>query len=102
MARKGGSEHRSIRPVAVRTQELPLLDSDFTWERFEEFCAAFIAKLPGVKRVTKYGKKGSKQQGIVLIAEMDSGETWSFQCRHWKQFSARQFARTVTENTFGA
>jgi len=91
-----------ILPVIPLQQELPLLDDNLSWERFEEFCPAFVGKQPGVRRVSRYGKRGSKQRGIDFIAEMESGEKWSFQCRQWKEFSASQFERTVRENTYGA
>jgi hypothetical protein len=102
MTRPQAKRRERILPVIPLQQELPLLDDNFSWERFEEFCPAFVGKQPGVRRVIRYGEKGSRQKGIDFTAEMESGETWSFQCRQWKEFSAAQFERTVRENTYGA
>lgn len=90
----------SIFPVRPLQQNLPLLDPGLTWERFEEFCRDFVGRRPGVRRVSSYGRPGSKQRGIDFPADMESGDVWSFQCRQVKDFSVRQFRRTVEAAAF--
>jgi hypothetical protein len=102
MTRKKSPATESIPSVMPLQQELPLLNKNFSWERFEEFSRAFVGRRPGVRRVSSYGIRGSKQSGIDFPAEMASGETWSFQCRQVKAFSKTQFEATVRETTYEA
>jgi hypothetical protein len=101
--RKSESRRASpIRPVRPLQQNLPLLDENLGWERFEEFCRDFVSRLPGVDHVTSYGRKGSKQKGIDFPATMESGETWSFQCRQVKRFTHTAFEKLIKADTYGA
>src|SRR5258707_1013581 len=93
---------RSITPVHPLQQNLPLLDENLSWERFEEFCRDFVSRSPGVRRVNSYGRRGSKQKGIDFPAGMESGKTWSFQCKQVKEFTASQFRKVVEKDEYHA
>jgi hypothetical protein len=97
-AKAGGS----ITPVRPLQQNLPLLDENLSWERFEEFCRDFVSRSPGVRRVSSYGRRGSKQKGIDFPAAMESGKTWSFQCKQVKDFTASQFRKVVEKDEYEA
>src|SRR4051794_9107715 len=53
-------------PARPSATMLPLLDPNFSWERFEEFCHHLVSSLPGVKACNRYGSRGSDQKGIDL------------------------------------
>lgn len=89
-------------PVQARHTKLPLLDENFSWEQFEDFSRDFVERMPDVKRVTGYGRKGDDQKGIDLAAEMTNGQTVSFQCRRVWKFTPKEFADTVADDTYGA
>ena len=90
-------------PAVVPFPEfLPLDDPNLPWERFEAFCEEFISKLPGVKETHRYGRTGSRQRGIDIFADLDTGERWAFQCRQWKKFTKTNATRAIQETTYKA
>jgi transcriptional regulator with XRE-family HTH domain len=96
------SRATSLRPARPLGQALPFLDPNLAWERFEEFCRDFILRLPGVKRVNSYGRKGSKQKGIDFRASMESDAVWVFQCKQVREFSATQFRKAIDKDRYEA
>jgi hypothetical protein len=93
---------RAITPVQPLHMSLPLLDENFCWEQFEAFCRDFVARMPDVRRVTGYGRKGDDQKGIDFVAELVSSARVSFQCRRKRSLPPSEFTDTVRDDTFGA
>ena len=89
-------------PVAPHPEFLPLNDPNLPWDRFEAFCEELISKLPGVKEPHRYGRRGSRQRGIDIFADLDNGERWAFQCRQWKKFTKTDATRAIRETTYPA
>jgi hypothetical protein len=54
-------------PPDEPTEALPHV---FTWERFETFCLAVVRAVPDVGHGERYGKRGSAQLGIDVVAEL--------------------------------
>ncbi|MBN8564811.1 MAG: restriction endonuclease [Leptolyngbya sp. UWPOB_LEPTO1] len=89
-------------PVIQRPDKLPLNDSAFSWDRFESFCLDFVAGLPEIKSCHRYGKQGDCQQGIDLIAELENGEQWAFQCKQYEKFTERKAKQAIQTATYQA
>ena len=89
-------------PVAPHPEFLPLNDPNLPWDRFEAFCEELISKLPGVKEPHRYGRRGSRQRGIDIFADLNNGERWAFQCRQWKKFTKTDATRAIRETTYPA
>ena len=89
-------------PVAPYPEFLPLNDPNLPWDRFEDFCEELISRLPGVKETHRYGRRGSRQRGIDITADLDNGERWAFQCRQWMKFTKTDAARAMRETTYPA
>src|SRR5580698_1230005 len=102
-------------PVASQPKILPFQDPAFSWDNFEDFFCAFLASGPTLivdedgKRVERsvvnarrYGRRGDNQQGIDIRAEMDGGEIWAFQCKHYKQWGPAKTREAITECRFEA
>ena len=87
-------------PVVPFPELLPLDDPNLPWDRFEAFCEEFISRLPGVKETHRYGRTGSRQRGIDIFADLDTGERWAFQCRQWKKFTKTDATRAIQETTY--
>ena len=96
-------ESYATSPPAVPYPELlPLDDPNLPWERFEAFCEELISRLPGVKETHRYGRRGSKQKGIDIFADVDNGERWAFQCRQWKKFTKSDATKAIQETRYKA
>ncbi len=89
-------------PVASFPELLPLDDPNLPWERFEAFCEELISRLPGVRETHRYGRRGSPQKGIDIIADLDNGERWAFQCRQWKKFTKTDATRAIQKTSYKA
>ena len=89
-------------PVAALLELLPLDDPNLPWERFEAFCEDLISRLPGVKETHRYGRRGSRQRGIDIFADLDNGDRWAFQCRQWKKFTKTNATRAIQETSYKA
>ena len=89
-------------PVAPYPELLPLDDPNLPWDRFEAFCEEFISRLPGVKETHRYGRRGSRQRGIDIFADLDDGQRWAFQCKQWKKFTASDAKRAITITDYKA
>lgn len=85
-------------PVVANPLFLPLLDHNFPWKRFEDFCIQYVSLQPGVTQAYRYGQEGEDQQGIDIFAENDSGNA-TYQCRRVKHFFAANFKTLVDETT---
>jgi hypothetical protein len=89
-------------PVRPAPELLPLGTHDFTWARFQTFCLDFVAKLPGAKKYSHYGKAGNRQRGIDLKVDFENGEKWVFQCKQWKEFSGRDAEKAINATIYAA
>jgi len=96
-------------PVQPLRQSLPFHDSAFQWDTFEDFFCDFLNAHPvivindggseirrRVIRAQPFGRKGDRQYGIDLLAEMQGGEVWDFQCKHVKNWTPEQTRKAVT------
>ena len=90
-------------PVQPLRQSLPFHDSAFGWDTFEDFFCDFLNALPVIElndggneirrrviRARPFGRKGDRQHGIDLLAEMEGGEVWDFQCKHVKEWGPQK------------
>jgi hypothetical protein len=104
LKRRKGSRRtlRVIPPVVIRPDRLPLLDSQLSWNLFEGFVRQLIRLQPGVKNVKRYGKAGSKQKGIDLIATREDGTSSVFQCKQWTTFKLANAKKAVRKTTYPA
>lgn len=91
-------------PVAVRPQQLPLLDDNLTWERHERFCDALLHASPEIDSATirRYGLHGEKQYGIDIAARTLDGKTWAFQCRETKRFNKTDAENAIKKCSYSA
>ena len=81
---------------------LPLNAPNLSWERFEAFCVDFVSRLLGVKEAHLYGGPGSPQRGIDIIADLDNGEKWAFQCKQRQRFTKADASRAIQQTSYGA
>ena len=79
-----------------------MADHAINWRKFEEFCRAFVSKLPGVVFCNHYGKQGNKQRGIDLVATMRDGSKVTYQCRQWAKFSRTDVKEAIKKTTYRA
>ena len=89
-------------PVITRPDTLPLLDSQISWDRFERFIRHLIRLQPGVRDVKRYGKAGSKQKGIDLIATLENGDRWVFQCKQYSKYKLDDAKKAVAKADYPA
>lgn len=61
-----------------------------------------VCLLPGVRDVKRYGKSGSKQRGIDLIATLENGKRWVFQCKQYSTFKLADAKKAVGKTTYSA
>ena len=87
-------------PVAPYPEFLPLDDPNLPWDRFEAFCEQLISRLHSVKRAYRYGRRGSPQKGIDIVADLDNGEGWAFQCRQWQKFTKTDATKAIQQTTY--
>ena len=97
-----GQDYATPLPVVPSPESLPLNDPNLPWERFEAFCEELISRLPGVKETHRYGRSGSRQRGIDIVAYLDNGEMWAFQCRQWKKFTKTDATRAIEQTSYRA
>ena len=89
-------------PVDPDPELLPLNDPNLPWERFEAFCEDFISRLPGVKETHRYGGQGSFQKGVDIIAYLDNGEKWAFQCKQKQKFAEADALKAIQQTSYRA
>lgn len=102
-------------PVSPQSKLLPFQDQAFSWDTFEEFFCDFLAAGPRIiveeqgQRVERrvisarpYGRKGDDQHGIDISAEMEGGEVWAFQCKHYRQWGPADTREAIAACTYPA
>ena len=61
-----------------------------------------IRRLPGVKETHRYGRSGSRQRGIDIFADLDTGERWAFQCKQWQKFTKTDATKAIQKASYKA
>lgn len=89
-------------PVNSLPENLPLNDSNWSWEEFEAFCHDLISKFRTTKTANRYGSKGDFQRGIDIIAEQTDGTCWVFQCKRYKNFRPDHVRTAIEKATYKA
>ncbi len=97
-------------PVSTLCQELPFRDSAFSWPTFEDFFCDFLNARPPISfpdrgtevrgsiiRARPFGRPGDVQFGIDLLAEMEGGEEWDFQCKHVASWTPGETERAIAK-----
>lgn len=84
-------------PVISSPDTLPLLDSNFSWEKFERFSKQLIKAIYPEHEVKLFGVKGQKQYGIDLVAQDRDGKHFFAQNKQYKKYSVAQFKKTKSE-----
>lgn len=84
-------------PVISSPDALPLLDSNFSWERFEKFSKDLLKLLHKNHQVSLVGVRGQKQYGIDLVAQDQNGGYFYAQNKRYKTFSVTQFKKAKKE-----
>lgn len=97
-------------PVQPLRESLPFHDSAFGWDTFEDFFCDFLNAQPvivlndngteirqRVIRARPFGRKGDSQHGIDLVAEMEGGEVWDFQCKHYKTWGPERTSGAIDD-----
>jgi hypothetical protein len=90
-------------PVRTLLQELPL--GALSWQQFEALCAALVAAQPGVVDCHLHGGLGDEQQGIDIVATQrgeHGHETWAYQCKRRKTFSAAALRKAFSQMRYPA
>ncbi len=102
MSSSSKQEHTVPLPVTPYPELLPLDDPNLPWERFEALCEELISRIPGVIETHRYGRRGSRQKGIDIFADFESGERWAFQCRQWKKFTKTDATKAIQKTSYEA
>jgi hypothetical protein len=89
-------------PVNPLPENLPLNDSNWSWENFEAFCHDLISQFGTTKNANRYGRKGDFQRGIDIIAEQTDRTCWVFQCKRYKTFTAAEVRTAIEKATYKA
>ncbi len=94
--------YKTSPPVVPYPELLPLDDPNLPWDRFEAFCDELIRRLPGVKETHRYGRSGSRQRGIDIFADLETGEKWAFQCKQWQKFTKTDATKAIQKTSYKA
>jgi hypothetical protein len=84
-------------PVFAGPDTLPLLDPNFTWEKFEKFSKELLKAIYSDHEVKLIGVKGQKQYGIDLVAQDKAGNYFFAQNKRYKTYSVAQFKTAKSE-----
>jgi hypothetical protein len=87
-------------PGKQHEERLPL--ESLAWDAFEAFCLDFISRYLKTKECHHYGTQGDNQLGIDLVAELENGEKWAFQCKQWQKFNRSDAEKVIQETTYPA
>lgn len=84
-------------PVYSGPSTLPLLDPNFSWEKFERFTKQLIELIFKNHEVKLFGVKGQKQHGIDLVAQDKDGNHFFAQNKRYKNFTVAHFKKAKSE-----
>lgn len=82
-------------PAKAHEECLPL--EGLAWDAFEAFCLDLIARLLKPQEIYHYGTQGNNQQGIDIVAVLNIGEKWAFQCKQWQRFKESDATKVIEQ-----
>lgn len=82
-------------PAKAHEECLPL--EGLAWDAFEAFCLDLIARLIKPQEIYHYGTQGDNQRGIDIVADLNNGEKWAFQCKQWQQFKKGDATKVIEQ-----
>ena len=74
---------------------LPL--ANLAWDSFESFSLDFIARFLKPKDIYHYGTQGDEQEGVDIVADLQNGEKWAFQCKQWQKFNKSDAIKVIQQ-----
>ena len=74
---------------------LPL--ASLAWDSFESFSLDFIARFLKPKDIYHYGTQGDDQEGVDIVADLQNGEKWAFQCKQWQKFNKSDAIKVIQQ-----
>lgn len=74
---------------------LPL--ASLAWDAFESFSLDFIARFLKPKDIYHYGTQGDDQEGVDIVADLQNGEKWAFQCKQWQKFNKSDAIKVIQQ-----
>ena len=74
---------------------LPL--ASLAWDAFESFSLDFIARFLKPKNIYHYGTQGDDQEGVDIVADLQNGEKWAFQCKQWQKFNKSDAIKVIQQ-----
>ncbi|MCA2736674.1 restriction endonuclease [Microcystis sp. M158S2] len=74
---------------------LPL--ASLAWDAFESFSLDFIARFLKPKDIYHYGTQGDNQEGVDIVADLQNGEKWAFQCKQWQKFNKSDAIKVIQQ-----
>ena len=74
---------------------LPL--GSLAWDSFESFSLDFIARFLKPKDIYHYGTQGDNQEGVDIVADLQNGEKWAFQCKQWQKFNKSDAIKVIQQ-----
>jgi hypothetical protein len=82
-------------PAKAHEECLPL--EGLAWDAFEAFCLDLIARLLKPQEIYHYGTQGDNQHGIDIVADLNNGEKWVFQCKQWQRFNPSDAKKVIEQ-----
>lgn len=82
-------------PAKAQEDCLPL--EGLAWDAFEAFCLDLIARLTKPQEIYHYGTQGDNQHGIDIVADLNNGEKWAFQCKQWQRFNRSDATKVIEQ-----
>jgi hypothetical protein len=82
-------------PSKVHEECLPL--EGLAWDAFESFCLDLIARFLKSQEIYRYGTQGDDQEGVDIVAHLNNGEKWAFQCKQWQRFNRSDAIKVIKQ-----
>ena len=80
-------------PAKVHEECLPL--EGLAWDAFESFCLDLVARFLKPQEIYHYGTQGNNQEGVDIVAHLNNGEKWAFQCKQWQRFNLSDATKVI-------
>lgn len=105
-ASSGGAPDDGEKAVEIGPSRLPPTD-ELTDQDFEDFVERLLAaskfRFPPAVRVDaveRWGRPGDPQDGIDFLGDLSDGRKATWQCKHYKKFTAADAAKAVRDCTY--
>ncbi len=82
-------------PGKVHEECLPL--EGLAWDAFESFCFDLIGRFLKPQEIYHYGTQGDDQEGVDIVAHLNNGEKWAFQCKQWQRFNRSDAIKVIKQ-----